>query len=495
MEGDGGASCWRGMEEPPVGGTHREEDSAEDLDGLQVLRHVEALLGSRLEESLGIVVALLDDGDDGTGILGLGTVASTLQQALGLEQVLLADGHIGQVDQGLRVVGIDIDGRLHHLIIFVAVRLHGLGHVPHLTERELVGLGLVDLLGLLEGEVTELERDVVVGAAQSGIDVLQQVAVVLRILLFDLPLLGIGLQRTVVDDGEDSVAVGQHVGGHLLDGGTQSLPVLSRSLSLGEGTGGQVVEALHVFGQALRTVGGEHEVVVVGRLRRGVAVDLHAVDAAVGVLHHHVERICDLANLCAVVHIVGLHLPLVHHEGDVGRAVERALLLGSSGHDVGECDKLVGVDLLEGVEVSQFKFQRVAASAEVTLQFDVSGAVPGLSLHSVGIADGLRRIVVSAHLQIVVGIHGVDAVALEDDVLRASREDERLHALPLRLVLADDDGREGTVAVGRHAERVEDEVERERGMVVIGSHLDVFGLQAGVSPLVARQHDGGLCSR
>ena len=65
-------------------------------------------------------------------------------------------------------------------------------------------------------------------------------------------------------------------------------------------------------------VRGQHTVVLVGALGRCPAVNLNGVHGDILVGHHDVERVGNLTQLAAVVHVVGLHLPAVHDEGDVG---------------------------------------------------------------------------------------------------------------------------------------------------------------------------------
>ena len=186
---------------------------------------------------------------------------------------------------------------------------------------------------------------------------------------------------------------------------------------------------------------------LVGTLGRGPAVNLHLTDRDVGVGHHHVERIGNLAQLAAVVHVVGLHLPAVDDESDVSRAVQVALLLLGGGHDVGQTDEVVGIGGQQLGHKGLLVLQLVAAAAEVALHIDIGGAEPRLVLDGVAVAIGLRLTVLTAYIVAVGGIALVDAVALEDDVLSASADDERLQALIVLAILTLDDRRKGAVAV------------------------------------------------
>ena len=169
-------------------------------------------------------------------------------------------------------------------------------------------------------------------------------------------------------------------------------------------------------------------------------------------------------------------------------------LLGRSGHHIGEGNELVGIKILDGEEVGLFEFHLVATAAEVALHDDLSITVPGLTLHRIGIIIGLRCIVVTAYLDIVVSIKGINAITLEHDVLSTSRHDECLKALTqCRVFLVDDDRSERTVAIRRHLQLVKNEIEREHGTVVGRSHLDVGGRDTGVALLVTSQYNGGLC--
>jgi hypothetical protein len=123
---------------------------------------------------------------------------------------VLTDGYVSQVDECCCGVRIDIDCLLQATVIIVAAGLEGVGNVPQLTQRELVWAQAINLLGLIEREVTYVERYLVVRATQVRIDVLQQILVLLGIGLLDLPLAWVWLYRLVVDDRENLVTVRQN---------------------------------------------------------------------------------------------------------------------------------------------------------------------------------------------------------------------------------------------------------------------------------------------
>ena len=123
---------------------------------------------------------------------------------------MLTDGYVSQVDECCCGVRIDIDCLLQATVIIVAAGLEGVGNVPQLTQRELVWAQAINLLGLIEREVTYVERYLVVGATQVRIDVLQQILVLLGIGLLDLPLAWVWLYRLVVDDRENLITVRQN---------------------------------------------------------------------------------------------------------------------------------------------------------------------------------------------------------------------------------------------------------------------------------------------
>ena len=64
-------------------------------------------------------------------------------------------------------------------------------------------------------------------------------------------------------------------------------------------------------------------------------MNLDLADRDIGIGYHHVEGVGDLTELATVVHVVGLHLPLVHDEGDIGCAMQAAIFLGSGRYDIG----------------------------------------------------------------------------------------------------------------------------------------------------------------
>ena len=273
-----------------------------------------------------------------------------LQEGLRLQQVVLAEGYIRQVDGSLRAVRIDIGSGLHHLIIFVTTLREGLCHIPQLTQGELIRLGLVDLLCLFQGELLVLERNLVVGAAQVRIDIPQQVLVLCGISLLDLLLLRVGFQREIINDTENLVTVWQRCRRQLLHRLTQSVPVLRCCLRRCKDISRKVVSPAHIVGQRLRTVVGKHLVMLVRALRRCPSVNLDLLDGDILVSIHHVKGIGNLTKLTIVVHIVGLHLPAVHHESDEGSAMQVTDLLLRSRNDIHEMelrDELKGCRLRE----------------------------------------------------------------------------------------------------------------------------------------------------
>ena len=69
-----------------------------------------------------------------------------------------------------------------------------------------------------------------------------------------------------------------------------------------------------------------------------------------------------------------------------------------------------------------FDNPRVAATAEVTLQPHLGTLMPGGLVDGIHIAVTLSAaILITAHRHAVVGIQGVDAVTLEDDILNTSQ--------------------------------------------------------------------------
>ena len=203
-------------------------------------------------------------------------------------------------------------------------------------------------------------------------------------------------------------------------------------------------------------------------------MNLDGVHGNVLVGHHDVERVGDLAQLATVVHIVGLHLPAVYYEGDVCRAVQLTHGLFGVRLLVCQLDKLPRVDFFQRGDGVLLVLHLVAASAEVGLHYYVSILVPCLSVDGVGIAVSLRCVIHAADVVAVVGIEFVDAVALKDNVLPSSADDEGLQACFLIAVSRADDGCEGTVAVAGHAQVVEHDVECEDGSPFGGSYLQVF---------------------
>ena len=289
--------------------------------------------------------------------------------------------------------------------------------------------------------------------------------------------------------------MGQHALAHPHNGVAQSLPVLGSSLGRGKDAGRQLILLLQPVSQRLGTIGGQHLVVLVGALRRGIAVYLNLAHADIGVCSHDVECIGNLAQLSAVVHVVGLHLPLVHHEGDIGRAVQVALLLRRGRHHVGQSHQVVRIGRKQGGQIGLLVLHQVATTAEVTLHIDVSGTVPGLVRHTIGIGILLCRTVLTTYIVTVVSIQRVYAVTLEDDILASATHDEGLHALLLRAVLALDDGGKGTVAVRGNVQLVQYEVHRNDGLVLCESHLNILDTNLVVGALLVASQTDGLLGR
>ena len=169
--------------------------------------------------------------------------------------------------------------------------------------------------------------------------------------------------------------------------------------------------------------------------------------------------------------------------------MEVALLLLRGGHHVSQHDEVVGVGRQQPLEECLLVLHAVATSAEVALYVDTGIAEPRLVLHGVAVVVGLRRAVLSAQVDAVVGIEWVDAVALEYDVLSAAADDEGLHALLVLSVGRAYDGSESTVAVAGHVERVEDEVHGDKGALGTACHVDVLYAEFCA---VASQGNGGL---
>ena len=102
----------------------------QQLNGLAVLADVEALAFSVVKMAGGISEIAVDDVDDGAGILSGSTVAGMFQQGLCLEDIMLRESHHGEVEIDGLVLGIVVEGCLHHTIILIAEGLHGLCHSP-----------------------------------------------------------------------------------------------------------------------------------------------------------------------------------------------------------------------------------------------------------------------------------------------------------------------------------------------------------------------------
>ena len=138
---------------------------------------------------------------------------------------------------------------------------------------------------------------------------------------------------------------------------------------------------------------------------------------------------------------------------------------------------------------------QVATTAEVALHIDVSGTVPGLVRHGIGIGILLCRTVLTTYIVTVVSIQRVYAVTLEDDILASATHDEGLHTLLLLSVLALDDGGKGTVAVRGNVQLVQYEVHRNDGLVLCASHLNILDTNLVVGALLVASQTDGLLGR
>ena len=278
----------------------------------------------------------------------------------------------------------------------------------------------------------EVEGYLVVGAAQTGIDLLQQIAVLLGVLAADGQFVAVGLvgdtlvdiRQHLINNSKDLLLVGQGLLVHLLNGLTQANPVLGRGLGGGEYVGWQTVEALHIVGERLGTVGSQHLIVLKGTLRRCPAVNLNLTHGDVRIGHHHVEGVGDLTDLTTVIHIVGLHLPLVDHEGDIGGAMQFDILLHVGRHDIHIIDEFIRIGGQETGDVGLFGLHLVATATEVALHIDIGTVVPGLAIHGIGILIRLWLAFLTAHLHIIISIERIDAVALKDNLLGATRDEQ-----------------------------------------------------------------------
>ncbi len=157
--------------------------------------------------------------------------------------------------------------------------------------------------------------------AQRGIDLAQQIGVVVRVFAPDPRILGIG--RQVAVDQREYPAARHNV--RLLDEAPQPLPVL-RLVGRRDHLIGQIVLAQHIIFQRRGTSLSQTHVIVIGSLGRGVTLDADRRNARIGIVAHEIYRGHDLAQLLGVAAVVLVYLGAVDREIDICRALHGARL-------------------------------------------------------------------------------------------------------------------------------------------------------------------------
>ena len=296
-----------------------------------------------------------------------------------------------------------------------------------LSQREVLRMGAIDLAALFERVGTDAVLDDIVGVAQSRIDIGQELAIAFGELLLDALVLCIGV-HLAVDDAENLRALGNLALVHIF---AQAGPVF-RGGCRPDDARLELVELLDVVGERCGAVLSQPGVVLVGTLRRGIAVDGDALDADILLATHLVDGGHDLLQLLGVATVGGVEVDLVETEVDVGTTFQLAFLLVVVRRELHTHQRHALWFLVAHETGHVGQVGQVAASAEVFFQLQLVRPHPGL------IGDGGMvelRLAVARPLDVArVAISLYALPALIEHMLCAAVHYQRLEGNALRPV-------------------------------------------------------------
>ena len=217
-------------------------------------------------------------------------------------------------------------------------------------------------------------------------------------------------------------------------------------------------------------------------------MNLDAVHADVVVGNHDVERVGDLADLTAVVHVVRLHLPAVNHEVDVGSTMQVAHWLVRTRLHVGQGNQLQRVERLWlRLQMHQWGGvvgKQVATAAEVFLDLKRVVVHPVFVWHLGGVAHRLLAAIAAAGLQWVWVVHCLVAAQVHHMLVVAVDEQRTETCHFLAFVRAEDRAERYRLAVA-HVEAVHVHQHRQ------SHHLACVRQRGTLNRGFATKHIGG----